>query len=91
MAPWHGSVEETFAALQNQVFAEFFSSWPEADRPADIAELWSGDEKDEDSWAGFMGEHSPLYDDDGRWTGRCVVLHGDAAPEAVAFWGHSGD
>jgi hypothetical protein len=31
-------------------------------------------------------------DDDGRWTGRCVVLHDEhGQPEEIYFWGHSGD
>jgi hypothetical protein len=136
------------AALQKKAFASYFSGWPEAGRPADIAELWSGDEDDEETWAGFMcaqGTHtvvdiqvlvpaetriddlpaastmrpvpvsevveafghvqptraeferladttrSPLLDDDGRWTGRCLVLYQDGVPESVAFWGSSGD
>ncbi|GAA1993886.1 hypothetical protein [Catenulispora subtropica] len=144
VTPWRGSIEETMAALQSEVFAEYFSTWPQDRRPADIAELWSGDERDEDTWAGFMGaqgthtildvrglvppdtrvdylfntmrpvpvaeiietfghdkptraeyeqlgDASPLLDDDGSWTGRCLVLYQNGLPEAVAFWGSSGD
>jgi hypothetical protein len=30
--------------------------------------------------------------DDGRWTGRCVVLHDERGqPQEIYFWGHSGD
>jgi hypothetical protein len=144
--PWAGSAEGTFAALQAKEFVRIFSTWPEEHRPADIAELWSGDELDEQTWAGFMcaqGTHtildiqefiptevdfdslpegatmrlvpivevveafghgrpsraeferlsrrSSLFEDDGRGTGRCVVLHEGGIPTAVAFWGHSGD
>lgn len=144
--PWSGSVEATFAAAQAREFVRVFGGLPAQDRPADLAELWSGDEFDETTWAGFMcaqGTHSildiyefvpaavdfdslpegltmrqapavevaeafghgrpsraeferlplrsPLFGDDGRGTGRCVVLYEAGAPSAVAFWGHSGD
>jgi hypothetical protein len=146
--PWRGGIEETMAALQAKVFEEYFSHEPEDARPADIAELWSGDPEDEGTWAGFMGTtgthsildiqvlvpaetriedlppvstmrpvsaaetieafgfdkptradferlsdtgRSSLPEDDGRWTGRCLVLFKDGAPESVAFWGWSGD
>jgi hypothetical protein len=52
--PWTGSVEGTFATVQAREFTRVFSTWPEEQRPADIAELWSGDEFDEQTWAGFM-------------------------------------
>jgi hypothetical protein len=30
--------------------------------------------------------------DDGRWAGRCVVLHDEhGQPEEIYFWGLSGD
>ncbi|WP_344661244.1 hypothetical protein [Catenulispora subtropica] len=63
IAPWRGSIEETMSSLQTEVFAKYFSTRPEELRPADIAELWSGNEFDEDTWAGFMatqGTHSIL-------------------------------
>lgn len=136
------------AVVQKRVFTAYFSGWPEESRPGDIAELWSGDEDDEGTWAGFMATqgthsivdiqvlvaaetridelppastmrpvpaaeivevlghdkptraeferlsdttHSPLLEDDGRWTGRCLVLYEDGVPGSVAFWGCSGD
>ncbi|ACU70529.1 hypothetical protein Caci_1608 [Catenulispora acidiphila DSM 44928] len=35
--------------------------------------------------------YSPLLEDDGRGRGRCLVLFQGGVPEAVVFWGHSGD
>lgn len=146
VAPWQGNVEETFSALQEKVLAEYFSSYPEEDRPAALAELWSGDEDDEQTLAGFMAtqgthtildirlfvtdqaaaedawtnsimecvpatevaevfghskpsvaefnglaESSALFKDYKRGSGRCLVLYRQGFPEAVAFWGCSGD
>lgn len=143
---WADSVEGTFTALRAREFARVFSGFPAEDRPADLAELWSGDDLDETTWAGFMrtqGTHtivdiqdlvpsesgldapparstmrhvpvaevvtvfghrrpgraeferlpedSPLFQDDGRATGRCLTLYDAGAPTAVAFWGCSGD
>ncbi|HUZ39569.1 MAG TPA: hypothetical protein VMV17_24865 [Streptosporangiaceae bacterium] len=61
---------------------------------------WSGDEEDvavfghdQPSRAEYdaPAEDSPLRDDDGRWTGRCLVRFQAGRPESVAFWGCSGD
>jgi hypothetical protein len=78
--PWAGGVEETFEALRAREFAGLFGELPEDLRPADIAELWSGDEFDEDTWLGFMcaqGTHTIV--DIRSFVGADVDL--DALPE----------
>jgi hypothetical protein len=94
--PWHGGVEETMAVLQKRVFAEYFSTWPEHGRPADIAELWSGDEYDEDTWAGFMnaeGTHTILDirafvpDETGELPAG-TVMRPVPVPEIIEAFGH---
>lgn len=59
----------------------------------ELAKTFGTEQPTRADWDRVAGQHATgvghLLDD--RWTGRCAVLYRDGAPDAVAFWGVSGD
>jgi hypothetical protein len=62
-------------------------------RPLTAAERqrWFG--TDTPTRADYDNLHDDIefHADPPRWSGRCVVLYRDGKPDAIAFWGSSGD
>jgi hypothetical protein len=60
----------------------------------ELLEVFGTERPTREDWARVAGEDADGVDDflgSDRGTGRSVILYRDGQPDAVAFWGFSGD